>query len=541
VNGVVEIRSGRIRGVARRGVWSFSGIPYASSPAGRRRWRPPAAPESWAGIRDCDRFAPVAPQTENLVELTLGRDPEAVSEDCLTLNIWTPDTDGARRPVMVWIHGGSFLTGSGSGGLYRGGMLARDGDVVVVTINYRLGALGFLAHPALAEDGQEWLDGREWSGCGNWGVADQVAALHWVREHIHVFGGDPDNVTLFGESAGGMSVACLLGIDAAQGLFHRAIVQSGPPYTASSDDAAVLAEKLAAHLGIALTRSELERVPADRWVDAVSSIGQVTGAIDDSGLLLKPVVDGGLLARRPEQAVAEGVAAQVPLILGTTRDEWAFFALGHSDFNSLDETGLHRWLRRIAPDRESGAQMVEAVREIRRARGETLAPLALWNAIATEHLFRIPTLELADAHQRTADPGVGTYCYLFTWESPAFGGVLGSCHAIDIPFVFGTVHNPVVQTFSGGGDDVFDLSASVRAAWTAFARSGSPGDGAPPVSRRVDGPRTGIEPEVWARWDPDRRPTTVLGPWPGSRSFATLVDAPRDEEARVVAALHAPV
>jgi para-nitrobenzyl esterase len=541
VNGVVEVRTGRIRGVQRRGVWSFSGIPYAAPPTGPRRWRPPAAPETWAGIRDADRFAPVAPQTENLVELTLGRDPEVISEDCLALNIWTPDTDNARRPVMVWIHGGSFITGSGSGGLYRGGMLARGGDVVVVTVNYRLGALGFLAHPAMREDGQEWLDGREWLGCGNWGLADQVAALHWVREHIEAFGGDPDNVTVFGESAGGMSVATLLGVDAARGLFRRAIVQSGPPYTASLDDAATLAEKLAAHLGVSLTRSELEEVPADRLVEALSSFGRDAGAIDNSGLLVKPVVDGGLLSRRPEQAVADGLASDIPLMVGTNRDEWAFFALGNEGFNSLDDAGLERWMRRIAPDPAAAAQMVDAVRSIREARREPVTPLALWNAIATDHLFRVPTLELADAHARTARPGVGTYCYLFTWESPAFGGVLGSCHALDIPFVFGTVHNPIVQTFSGGGDAAFELSAAIRAAWTAFATTGSPADASPEPSRRGDGALTGIEREVWTNWDPDRRPTTVLGPWPGSPSLSTLVDAPRDEDARIVAALRARV
>ena len=534
MNGVVEVRTGRIRGVERRGILSFSGIPYAASPAGPHRWRPPAPPEAWVGIKDCDRFTPVAPQSENLIELTLGRDPEVVSEDCLTLNIWTPAPDNGRRPVMVWIHGGSFLTGSGSGGLYRGGTLAREGDVVVVTMNYRLGALGFLAHPALGEGGQEWLDGREWLGCGNWGLADQVAALHWVHEHIDVFGGDPDNVTLFGESAGGMSVASLLGIEAARGLFHRAIVQSGPPYTASMDDAATLAEKLAAHLGVGLSRAELEQVPAEQWVQAISSFGQTSGAVDDSGLLVKPVVDGGLLSRSPEQAVADGVATDVPVILGTTRDESAFFALGHTDLGSLDDKALGRWMRRITPDPDAGAQMVHAVREIREGRGESVTPLAVWNAIATEHLFRVPTLELADAHARRAGVGVGTYCYLFTWESPAFGGLLGSCHAIDLPFVFGTVHNPVVQTFAGGGERAFELSAAVRRAWIAFARSGSPADG-----RRTGGAPSEIEPEAWTNWDPDRRPTTVLGPWPGSPRICTLVDAPRDEEVRVVSALHA--
>ncbi len=380
------------------------------------------------------------------------------------------------------------------------------------------------------------MNGR---GCGNWGIADQVAALHWVREHVDAFGGDPDNVTLFGESAGGMSVASLLGVDAARGLFHKAIVQSGPPYTASIDDAAALTEKLSAHLGVPLTRAELGQVTAEQWVEAVSSYGRSSGVLDDSGLLMKPVVDGGLLARRPEQAVADGVASDVPLIVGTTRDEWGFFALGNPAFNSLDDAGLHRWMRRITPNPEAGAEIVETVREIRRARGEPVVPLAVWNAIATEHLFRVPTLELADAHARTAAGGAGTYCYLFTWESPAFGGVLGSCHAIDLPFVFGTVHNPVVQTFSGGGDGAFELSASIRAAWTAFAWSGSPAaaDGASGAVA-ADGSVSQVVPDPWTNWDPDRRPTTVLGPWPGSARLSTLVDGPRDEEARVVAALH---
>ena len=188
-------------------------------------------------MQECDRFGPIAPQSPGLIELSLGGEPDEHSEDCLTLNVWTPAPDGGRRPVMVWIHGGSFVSGSGAGSLYRGGMLSREGDVVVVTINYRLGLLGFLAHPVLEEAGQTWLDGEEWSGFGNWGLADQVAALHWVHDHIADFGGDPGNVTLFGESAGGMSVSALLGAPAARGLFHRAIVESGPPYTYTAERA----------------------------------------------------------------------------------------------------------------------------------------------------------------------------------------------------------------------------------------------------------------------------------------------------------------
>ncbi len=237
MTGVVEVRSGRVRGVQRNGVWSFSGIPYAAPPDGPRRWRPPQSPVPWSGVRVCDRFGPIAPQAPGLVELSLGGEPDEHSEDCLSLNIWTPAPDTARRPVMVWVHGGSFLSGSGAGSLYRGGMLAREGDVVVVTINYRLGMLGFLAHPCLEDPSQIWLDGEEWAGFGNWGLADQIAALHWVRDHIAGFGGDPDNVTVFGESAGGISISALLGVPSVRGLFHRAIIESGPPYTHSSEQA----------------------------------------------------------------------------------------------------------------------------------------------------------------------------------------------------------------------------------------------------------------------------------------------------------------
>ena len=237
MDGVVEVHGGRVRGVERNGTWSFSGIPYAATPAGRRRWRPPAPVAPWSGIRECDRFGPVAHQAPMEIEAFMGGEPEAASEDSLSLNIWTPGVDGGHRPVMVWVHGGSFVSGSGSGGMYRGGRLAREGNVVVVTINYRLGLFGFLAHPVLAEPDQTWLDGEQWSGFGNWGLADQIAALRWVRDHIASFGGDPGKVTLFGESAGGMSVSALLGASAAKGLFHRAIVQSGPPYTHSVEAA----------------------------------------------------------------------------------------------------------------------------------------------------------------------------------------------------------------------------------------------------------------------------------------------------------------
>ncbi len=328
-HGVVEVAGGRISGVERSGVWAFSGIPYAGPPVGPGRWRPPGPVVPWAGTRACDRFGPAAPQTPGAMEQALGGAAEATDEDCLTLNVWTPGLDGARRPVMVWIHGGSFQSGSGSGALTRGGVLAREGDVVVVTVNYRLGLLGFLAHPALADHDAAWLDGQAWEGWGNWGLADQVAALDWVRRHIADFGGDPGNVTLFGESAGAMGVATLLAAPAAAGLFHRAVVQSGPAYTCSAEAAADRAERLAAHLGVACTRQALEQVPVAALVAAAQEYVPEEHGGTSAGLLLTPVVDGGLLDAVPLAAVAAGSAAGVDLLVGTTRDEAAFFALGN--------------------------------------------------------------------------------------------------------------------------------------------------------------------------------------------------------------------
>ncbi len=526
MDGVVEVRGGRIRGVRRRGHWSFSGVPYAGSTAGANRWRPPTAPSPWSGLKACDQFGPIACQSPGLVEMSLGGEPDERSEDCLSLNIWTPELDDARRPVMVWIHGGSFLTGSGAGSLYRGGTLAREGDVVVVTVNYRLGYLGFLAHPALEDGSQSWLDGQEWSGFANWGLADLVAALGWVHDHIGDFGGDPANVTLFGESAGGMSVSALMAAPAARGLFHRAIVESGPPYTYSADEASERAERLATHLGVPMTRAALEQVPAEDLVRAASQLGQAEAHHDDSGLLLMPAVDGGLLASEPEAEVASGSSSGVPLLIGTNRDESSFFTVANPVLSSLDDRGLRGWMRRLTDDASVIDELVATFREVRSARGEAVTPRDLWVAISTEYVFRLPTVRFADAHAGAADPGTGTFGYLFTWETPAFGGSLGSSHALEIPFVFGTIHNPAVQAFSGGGEVAFSLSAVMREAWTAFARSGSP------VATG------GLA--AWPTWDASRRPTTVLGPWPDSPGLRHSVDRPRSEELDAVAKVVAP-
>lgn len=501
---VLEVATGRIRGRRHGGIWSYRGIPYARSPAGPLRWRPPEAVVPWTGVRDATAFGPIAPQRPPIPGVGVPGDPLDQSEDCLSLSVWTPAPDGARRPVMVWIHGGGFTSGTGAGVLYRGADLALHGDVVVVTVNYRLGALGFLAHPALAEDGAGA------GTAGNWGLLDQVAALRWVREHAATFGGDPDNVTVFGESAGAMSISALLAMPMADGLFHRAVVQSGPPYTHSADRARQAAENLAAELGIdRITRGVLERVPAGDLVDATRQLQDRLPPPGELPLPFLPVVDGAVLPRAPEDAAAAGLLAPVPLLVGTNRDELTFFAMGDRRLWEIDDDGLLYWMSRAAPD-VPAHEVVGCYRAVRATRGEPVAPRDLWVAAGSDRVFRWPSLMLAAA-QRARRPD--TFVYLFTWEAPAFGGLLGSCHGLEIPFVFGSVRYPAVAAIVGGGPEAEELSAGMRDAWAAFARTGDPsGDG---------GGR-------WPAWDPGRRATMVFGPGGGA-----VVHAPRNEELAV--------
>ena len=341
-----------------------------------------------------------------------------------------------------------------------------------------------------------------------------------MQDHIADFGGDPGNVTLFGESAGGMSVAALLAAPAARGLFHRAIVESGGPYAYTPEQAASTAEQLADHLGVPMTRQAMERVPAGDLVRAAVEFDQRGGRRGDSGLLMMPVVDGGVLLLPPEVAVATGSAADVPLLIGTTRDEMAFFTLGEPALSGLDHEGLRHWMRRLTPDRPAQDAVVAAVTEARLARQEPVTPRDLWVAIATEYVFRLPSVRLADAHRAAAGPGVGTYVYLFTWESPMLDGYLGSCHALEIPFVFGTVRNPAVQGFAGGGAEAMALSAAMRRpgppspgpAPRGPGRPGTPAAGPPGSSGRGPGRRArsarwrGRGPRSWPPWPPRWRP-----------------------------------
>ncbi|MEZ5342974.1 MAG: carboxylesterase family protein [Acidimicrobiales bacterium] len=385
--------------------------------------------------------------------------PEPRSEDCLYLNVWSPpptSAGSARRPVMVWIHGGAFVTGSGSHPLYHGDKLATRGDVVVVTINYRLGAFGF-AHLGDHDPAYE--------GSANNGLRDQVAALEWVQANIEHFGGDPDNVTIFGESAGAMSVTALVAAASDRGLFHRAIAQSGAGHNAKGREAAAaVTNRLLERCGVA-TVSELAVVDAQRLVDAEAELSQVGSVIDrvqsrrdlsETSMPFQPVVDGDFLTARPIDLVAAGAGAHIDLLAGTNADEYLLFTFMDTRPRTRDEFVAR--LGRVGLDESVVDRYADGSDNYK----------AATDRLMTELVFRGPADELLASH------GGRAFDYEFTFASAAAGGALGSCHALELPFVFGHVEHPGVRAFVGG-DAPAGLSASMQTAWLSFAHTGDPG------------------------------------------------------------------
>lgn len=496
----VSTRSGVVLGHDDGGVVAFLGIPYAAPPEGENRFRPPRPAPEWSGVRSADEFGPIPPQPTSGIGSYVPGDSLAQSEDCLYLNVWTPRPGRGRLPVMVYVHGGAFMNGAGSSVLYRPHRLAALG-VVVVTINYRLGALGFLAHPSLA-DGES-------GGFGNWGLLDIVAALRWVSDNIAGFGGDPENVTLFGESAGATAVCDLLTVEAAHRLFKRVIVQSGAALASGPDASGRIAERLAQLLSISEpSREALVRVPSDVLVEAQRVLnGEVDGGI---GLPFQPVIDGGLLREPPEDAIVAGASAGIDLLGGWNRDEFTLFSFGALVGKDLDAPGLEALiagpLRGAGLDETRAKHVIDAYRVARTARGEPVGERALLDAILTDWIFRIPLVRLADAH---VERSARTFLYEFDWPSPFAGGALGACHGIELPFVFGTVHDPLIALFAGSGDDAVRLCDAVQASWVAFASRGDP-------SNDLTG--------SWRVHQPERRSTMRLG------AHIEAVDAPRDVE-----------
>ncbi len=456
---VVKTQDGSVRGSVAGNVLSFKGIPYAAPPFGPNRFRAPQPVEPWHGVRDALTYGPTTPKPPYWPPFdSILPEPAIPGEECLNLNIWTPETGNARLPVMVWIHGGAFSNGSSAVPTYDGTSFARDG-VVLVSINYRLGVDGFL-----------FLG----DGVSNLGLLDQIAALKWVQENIAAFGGDPGNVTVAGESAGGMSVGTLLSVPQAAGLFRRAIAQSGAGHHAISPATAQrVGGYLAEKLGVTPTREAIRSITTDRLLQAQIEISaeafgnpdpQKWGEAAANLMPFEPVIDGELLTELPIKRIAAGQATNVDVLVGTNAEEQRLLMVPNGVIDAINDAILTGTVAAY------GLPVEKALATYREARPDANAG-DLMVAVVTDWFYRIPAIRLAEA--RAAGPGA-TYMYQFAWRSPQFNGRLGACHAVELPFVFDTITEKANEGLIGTGAPQ-QIADTVHAAWVAFAKHGNPG------------------------------------------------------------------
>ena len=452
---IVETTAGKIRGVVQAGTHTFRGIPYGASTAGSNRFMPPRKPEPWPGVREAFQNGPTAPQLSGPPNpLILNhKEPAVQGEDCLVINVFTPGlNDGRKRPVMVWLHGGGFASGAGSAHSFDGTYLARSEDVVVVSVNHRLNILGYLY---LADAG-----GDKYADSGNAGLLDIVAVLEWVRDNITHFGGNPGNVTIFGQSGGGLKISNLLAMPPAKGLFHKAIIESGSALKGiHREDANKTTERILAKLGLQPNQvDELQKLPVDRLLSAIDTRGSAPGTAPFN---LAPVVDGRALPRDPFDPTAPEISEDVPLIIGSVNTEGTFFTPPDSPLFSLDEAGMRT--RLIPRYGEATDKLIDLYRK------------EMPNASPSEIYFLItafPTAAITQAERKVAQGRAPVYMYLFTWETPVEGGKRHSPHTVELPFVFNNVLEQPEEV--GNGPDLQPLADKVSGAWTAFAHTGNP-------------------------------------------------------------------
>ncbi|HTL83808.1 MAG TPA: carboxylesterase/lipase family protein [Acidimicrobiia bacterium] len=461
---IAATRSGKIEGIEQDGVLVFRGIPFAAPPVGPRRFLPPAREEAWDGVRDATRFGSESAQADTPIARMLGSNAAHSSEDSLYLNVWTPACDDAARPVMVWIHGGAYVFGSGAVPWYDGTRFVQHGDVVVVTINYRLGAFGFLH---LADQ-----FGDELAGSGNAGILDQVAALEWVRDCIATFGGNPNDVTVFGESAGANSVATMLAMPTARGLFGKAIAQSAAgAWVSTRERAGKVARRTTEKLGV----SDIDALRSVSKERLLAANPDLTDEAEEgiAGLPWQPAIDDATLFELPRAAVASGSAVGVHLLTGTNEHEMTLFQILDPGLADLDDAQM---IERLRPWADDPARLLRAYR----AAAPEATPQQIWLALTTDGVFRIPAIHLSEAQL----PHGPVWMYRFSWETPAFGGALRSTHALEIPFVFDNLDRNT-EGVTGNGPERQAIADTMHRAWIAFARNGDPGWPAYDATRRT--------------------------------------------------------
>jgi para-nitrobenzyl esterase len=452
---IVETTAGRVAGLANGQVRIFKGVPYGAPTSGANRFMPPQKPAPWSGVREATTLGPRCPQpaTPGLMpEEAIDLDYGPMSEDCLYLNVWTTAVDAAaKRPVMVWFHGGGYAVGSGGSVRYDGSNLARKRDVVVVTVNHRLNAFGFLDLSGIG--------GARFADSGNVGMLDIVAALEWVRDNIANFGGDPGNVTVFGESGGGGKVSTLMAMPAAKGLFHRAIAQSGVALRSMTADAsAATARALLGQLGLdAGDLNQIQTIPFERILAALEAARPPLG--------FGPVIDGHALPRHPFDPDAPEISADVPMLLGSNLTERTFFP--DTPLDSIDDAALLGHVKRYTGLGDAEAsRLVAAYRKNRADADNTL----LYQLLSADWWMTASVLTQAE---RKAKRGrAPAYVYHFEKRTPVRDGKLKVPHTLEIAYAFDNIELSTAVT--GTGADKQALADMMSAAWTAFARTGDP-------------------------------------------------------------------
>jgi len=468
-NPIVETVYGKVQGITDDGVHVFKGIHYGASTGGKNRFMPPQPPKPWKGVKEATEYGPSCwqpPEAVTRMGFWGATGVESMSEDCLVLNVWTRGLkDNRKRPVLVWIHGGGFRTESANHApFYNGYFLAKAHDVVVVSVNHRLGIFGYLH---LGE-----ILGEQYAASGNSGMLDLVEALKWVRDNIAEFGGDPGNVTIFGQSGGGAKVSTLMAMPAAKGLFHRAIVMGGPGLRVkTAEEATKRAREFLEVIHVTPQRVHwLHELKPYVIYSAWMSLSQDT---DRMGGDMAPVVDGKVIPAHPFDPVAAPTAANVPLIIGTNKDEWLFMMMRDPLFGKYTEEQMRERVIAALAQRLSDSVAVgkadELIAGYKRTRPDA-TPHDILAAIGSDRM-RVASIRLAE---RKIDGGPApVYMYLFTWESEVASGRLRSAHSFEIPFVFNYMNDPSVL-FVGNRPERFKLAAAMSGAWVAFARSGNP-------------------------------------------------------------------